>query len=45
MKGVSIDRNRKMKFMVFFECLKNCDRKYKEITDSKFVRKKLSIMF
>ena len=25
--------------MELFDCLKNCDRKYKESTDSKFVRK------
>ena len=39
MKGGSLDRNLKTKVAEFFDCLKNCDRKYEESTDSIFVRK------
>ena len=39
MKGGSVYQNLKTKVMELFDCLKNCDRKYKESTDSKFVRK------
>ena len=38
MKGGYVDRNLKIKVMELFNCLKNCDRKYKESTDSEFVR-------
>ena len=41
MKGGYVDQNLKTEFMEFFDCLKNCDIKYKESTDSKFVRKKM----
>ena len=39
MKGCSVGQNLKKTFMEFFYCLKKCDRKYKEIIDSIFMRK------
>ena len=39
MKGDFVDQYLKSMFMSFFDCLKNCDRNPKEITDLKIVRK------
>ena len=39
MKVGSVDRNIKTKVIKFFACVKTCDREYKSIIDSKFVRK------
>ena len=39
MKGGSVDQNLKTKFMELFDCLKKCDRKYKESIDSIFMKK------
>ena len=38
-KAGSIDQNLKTKFMELLTSSKNCDKKYKESTDSKFVTK------
>ena len=38
MKVSSVDWNLKTKFMELIDCLKNCDRKYRESTDLKFAR-------
>ena len=39
MKVGSVDINIKTKVINFFACVKTCDREYKAITYSKFVRK------